>query len=459
MLDTGRLLSEQRGGGRGEPVNMSIFVTTTTILAICFLAVQVVTCSICGWRCRRRPPCAASPDAPSISLVRPLCGLESHTIQTLAASFRVDYPRFELLFCVVRSDDPVVPLVRKAMASFPSVQARLLIGDDPISDNPKLNNMVKGWREAQFDHIVFADSNLLVPPDYLSRLAATWVGAGTGLVSAPPIGSAVEDFCGELECAFLNSYEARWQYVVDSFGFGFAQGKTLFYKRSLVPGGVQALAGEPAEDAATTKVIRAAGLRIRLARPPFFQPLGKRAFAEVWSRQVRWARLRRVTFPLLFAPEILTSSLLPLLLAAGAAAAQSWPIPQTLLVYGLIWYAAELILCQACGWHVSWRFLFAILARDALIPVLWANALASRDFVWKGQALQAGQGSVSGRPDPPLIRRRAPFRPSARRSDTPRPASATDAKLLFDPFPSAARARARMVSAMRKIRRSDKPFG
>ena len=58
-------------------------------------------------------------------------------------------------------------------------------------------------------------------------------------------------------------------------------------------GGVRALAAELAEDAASTKIVRAAGLRVRLVDNPFQQPLGRRTLKEVWRRQTRWARLRR----------------------------------------------------------------------------------------------------------------------------------------------------------------------
>ena len=292
------------------------------------------------------------------------------------------------------------------------------------------------------------------------------------------------DFWGELECAFLNPYEARWQYVVDSFGFGFAQGKTLFYRRSLVPGGVEALACEPAEDAATTKILRAAGLRIRLARPPFFQPLGRRTFAEVWSRQVRWARLRRVTFPLLFAPEILTSAFGPAALAAAAASALSWPVLPVFFGYLLVWCASELLLSAVCGWPLTWRSPLAIVARDALIPILWGTAFAGRGFVWKGQPLQAGEHPAPGRPDPSIgerldafalaksrfaksrfaksrfaknrfAKRRVAKHPLVkRRSGVSRLAVSTYVG-LFKRLPSADRARAKMASALRKLRKSD----
>ena len=122
-------------------------------------------------------------------------------------------------------------LVRSLIAEHPHVPARLLIGDERISANPKLNNVLKGWRAAANDRIVMADSNVLMPRDYLQRLLAAW-RPDTGMVSAPPIGSHPRGFWAQIECVFLNTYQARWQYTADTIGLGFAQGKTLFYRRS-----------------------------------------------------------------------------------------------------------------------------------------------------------------------------------------------------------------------------------
>src|SRR5581483_262871 len=177
----------------------------------------------------------------------------------------------------------------------------------------KLNNLVKGWRETKSEWVIFADSNVLMPPDYVQRLLNGW-RAGTGILCSPPIGCRAHGLGAELECAFLNTYQARWQYAADSAGYGFAQGKTMLMRRRVLAraGGIHALAEEIAEDAAATKIVRRLGLDARLVDAPFGQPLGARTLKQVWDRQTRWARLRRITFPVFFAAEILTGSLLPL---------------------------------------------------------------------------------------------------------------------------------------------------
>src|ERR1700745_2067014 len=141
------------------------------------------------------------------------------------------------------------------------------------------------------------DRNFLMPRDYIEPLLAAW-RADTGVVSSPPAGGRPQGFWAELECAFLNTYQLRWQYTSAAIGLGFAQGKSILYRRSQIDeaGGIRLLAAEAAEDAATTKVVRDLGLRVRLVDAPFEQPLGYRSAGEVWARQLRWAKLRQGSF-------------------------------------------------------------------------------------------------------------------------------------------------------------------
>ena len=61
-----------------------------------------------------------------------------------ASTFQLDYPDYEILFCVAAAKDAVVPLVTTLMAAHPGASARLLVGDDRVSPNPKLNNVRQG---------------------------------------------------------------------------------------------------------------------------------------------------------------------------------------------------------------------------------------------------------------------------------------------------------------------------
>jgi ceramide glucosyltransferase len=374
-------------------------MTTLTILAgsFCALAIILHCTSIIIVIARHRKPegCVDSLEPPEgVTIVRPVCGIENFSHETLASAFHLDYPNYEIIFCAAHGGDPVLPLVRRLIAAHPNVPARVLVGNDHISANPKLNNAVKGWEAARHERIVMADSNVLMPRDYVRQLLCAW-GPNTGLVCSPPIGCAPDGAWAELECAFLNSYQARWQCFADSMGIGFAQGKTMLWRREILErgGGIRALASEIAEDAASTKLVRRQGLRVRLVNRPFEQPLGHRTVKEVWRRQLRWARLRRDTFKLFFAVEIFAGAIPPLLACAVFAATMGWPIMNVLGAFAFAWYLAEAVLAHEVGWHLSLRAVALCMLRDLVLPALWFAAWIGNEFVWRGNVMRVAHRS------------------------------------------------------------------
>ncbi|WP_418291989.1 ceramide glucosyltransferase [Methylobacterium durans] len=363
-------------------------IATLAVLALCALVtlVNLASLIVAAHRIGAVRTGSTIPAGAPVSLVRPVCGLETFSEEMLTRGFRLDYPAYELIFCVADAGDPILPLLHRLIAAHPSVPARIIVGDERVSDNPKLNNCVRGWEAARHEWVVLADSNVLMPPDYLQRLQAAW-RPDTGLVCSTPVGARPDSFPAEVECAFLNTLQARWQYAGEALGLGFAQGKSMLWHRPFLEarGGIRALAAEIAEDAAATKLVRVAGRRVHLVAAPFEQPLGRRSLREVWARQIRWARLRRVTFPLFFAPEIGTGALLPL--GLGAAAVEGAPAHLALLAMAALWYGAEFRLAARAGWHRSPRLVLAFLVRDAMLPALWAAAWMRSAIVWRGNAM------------------------------------------------------------------------
>ena len=180
-------------GARLKAGTMTAPILALAIFCIIAISSQIVSVLIAILRLwpNSRGEAALTQHFPPVSLVRPLCGLDNYAADTLGSTFALDYPHYEILFCVAAASDPAVPLVRELIAAHESTKARLLIGDDRVSSNPKLNNVVKGWRAARHDWIVLADSNVLMPPGYLRQLFRSW-RANTGLVAAPPVGGCAQ---------------------------------------------------------------------------------------------------------------------------------------------------------------------------------------------------------------------------------------------------------------------------
>jgi len=357
--------------------------------AVACLVIQVVTCIVVACRYLWHPKGGVhNLRQQGVTVLRPVAGLEKNLERTLRSAFELDHPKIEVIFCVASADDPVVPLVKQIRAEYADISSLLLVGDEPVSFNPKLNNLVKGWKAARYDWIIMADSNLLLPKDYIARLFDRWK-RNTGLVASPPVGTDPENFAADLEAAFLNSYQARWQLFSDTVGKGFAQGKTMLWRYDVLAhaGGINALAEELAEDAAATKIVRRQGLKVNLTAMPFTMPLGVREFRQVWDRQTRWAKLRRDSFPLFFYPEIFSGSFVPFgcMLAAVLLGAVSFAV---FISFIFTWYAVEFLVIIMVGWPVSVRHLKAVLLRDILLPALWFSAFGKKNYQWQGHKIE-----------------------------------------------------------------------
>jgi ceramide glucosyltransferase len=364
------------------------------LLAGALALLHLATCLAVGLRLRKAacdPPVPAQ--RPPVTLLRPVCGIENAIEETLRSGFELDYADYEIVFCAASEVDPVLPLLRRLIAEHPHVEARILIGDERTSPNPKLDNAAKGWRAAKWDFVLMADSNIRLPRDYIERLLARW-HEGMGLVSAPGIGSDPEGFAGELECAFLDTHQARWLYAAEILGSGYAQGKTLLMRRSDLEeaGGFAALSEEIAEDSAARKAMLRIGKDVRLAFMNVPHPVGRRRFAEVWSRQTRWARLRRAAFPGHYSSEILTGVLPPLALLALLGLHPGW-----LVAFLALWYGAEAGLARAAGWPLSWRSPLAWAMRDALLPAIWIAGWVRGRYVWRGNAVDMANRRIEAR--------------------------------------------------------------
>jgi cellulose synthase/poly-beta-1,6-N-acetylglucosamine synthase-like glycosyltransferase len=65
---------------------------------------------------------------PSVSILRPLKGLDINLRENLLSAFTQNYPSYEIIFSVAKEDDPAVHVVKELMNGHPEVDTRLIIG-------------------------------------------------------------------------------------------------------------------------------------------------------------------------------------------------------------------------------------------------------------------------------------------------------------------------------------------
>lgn len=130
--------------------------------------------------------------APHVTVIRPVKGLEPHLYECLAATFRQDYPadRLTIYFCVDSRGDPAYPTLEKLVADFPHADARIYIEEEdpllqsgssyPLGPNPKIRNMSRAYREAKGDIVWIIDCNVWVGKGVCGRMVDKLCGFGSG---------------------------------------------------------------------------------------------------------------------------------------------------------------------------------------------------------------------------------------------------------------------------------------
>ncbi|KAG0676610.1 hypothetical protein C6P42_001184, partial [Pichia californica] len=112
----------------------------------------------------------------SVTILRPLKGVDSNMICCLESSFQQEYPinKLEIIFCVQSETDPAIPMVKQLIQKYKNIDSKLMIDEnqnklDFFGSNPKVNNLHKGYKAAKYDILWVLDSNIYTDPHTLKR--------------------------------------------------------------------------------------------------------------------------------------------------------------------------------------------------------------------------------------------------------------------------------------------------
>ena len=212
-------------------------VILTTALAV-LLTGSLVYCVLIVIATRRflSATLPAPGDKPPISVLKPLCGHDDGLEENLRSFMTQDYPGYEVLFGVHRSDDPAVAVAEKIIAELSGrIRARLVItGESPIP-NAKAFSLNRLVREARYDVLVMSDSDVRVTPTLLSHLAQEFQDDHIGLISCPYRAVAGKSLWSRLEAIGMNTELLGGVMVARMIeGMRFALGCTVAVRRSVL---------------------------------------------------------------------------------------------------------------------------------------------------------------------------------------------------------------------------------
>ncbi|MBF2067527.1 MAG: bacteriohopanetetrol glucosamine biosynthesis glycosyltransferase HpnI [Calothrix sp. C42_A2020_038] len=328
---------------------------------------------------------------PSVTILKPLCGLDTNTYDNLASFCRQNYPNYQIVFSVRDSQDAVIDIVKQIISDFPNLDIDFIQCDRVIGANLKISNLANAITVAKHDILILADSDIRVGSDYLQRIIQPFknqeIGVVTCLYRSLPQGwiTLIETISQTTE---FNAEVLVSNQLAGSINYAF--GATIVIRKQVLSaiGGFEALADYLADDFQLGNLPFKAGYKIVLSNYIVEHELKETSLKDAIEQKIRWARCIRFSRPWGYKGLIFTHgiafSLLLLIITSGAKIA--WTMFFTTWTIRLI-----------MGWLIGVRFTQDLSAKKYcwMIPlcdlcgfVIWCCGFLGNTVEWRGQRFQ-----------------------------------------------------------------------
>ncbi len=337
----------------------------------------------------------------SVSVIVPVRGLDENmsTIIAKLASQRVR-GRLEIIFCVERGDDPVVPVIRRVARSRPPDAIQLVISGPRGSSLGKSHNLSAGVRAARGEWLVFMDSDVTLPHQtYLDAFVRALGHDPIGLVTCFPAYREANTIPAALLATSINNdllgyfaVQATWS------DLRLANGSCMAIRRDVLDaiGGLARIQRSLLMDSILARQVADAGYDVHIHPQP--APVIRREVSarEWWRQSHRW--------------QVAMSRVLPWPLYAGFCWMRSGFVLSLLYAaaYGVTWLSLGVVAAALMARLMSSGAINVLYLKDPrflgrlwLLPVVEVvnavsslYALVNRHVVWRDVRYTVGVGGA-----------------------------------------------------------------
>ena len=355
------------------------------LLALAGCAYGLVAAALAG-RFVRRPAPVLTGAAPSVTILKPLCGMEPNLYENLETFCRQTYPgAVQIVFGVQNAADPAIPVVHRLVKAYPALRLDLVVDARQHGSNRKVSNLVNMSAEIAHDVVVLADSDMVVKPDYLARVVAELSQPGvngvTCLYHGVPAHRGIWAHLSALaiDVQFLPN-------VVMGTALGLAKpcfGSTIAFTAQALAeiGGFIAFRDDLADDYAIGEALRAGGGIVAIPTFTIGHTCVDTDLSGLWSHELRWNRTIRNVDPAGYAGSLVTHAFPLALIGALIPGAGG-----TGLAVAAFALACRIVLCvrleRAFGLASHPYWLLPI--RDILSFMNFTWSFVSGAVTWKG---------------------------------------------------------------------------
>ena len=352
---------------------------------------------------RHRPYPAEPASYPSLSIIRPIKGLDSGVEENLRAAFDHGYRGdVETLFVFDDDDEPILPMVEKVIAEKkavnPSLQARVIFsGQPPANRTGKLNAMIHGLEASRGELIAFVDSDIRQDRDDLPVLVATLLADDKAGSAFPTVISTQPPrTVGDVGYALMINglYEPAALATAHQLGgaLPFIMGHIMVFRREAIQaiGGLESAEGQLVDDMFIGRRLNEFGYLNKISPKPaaiIQQDLSLHDFVQIL---IRWIAFSMSGLPLLTCklPHWLTGMAFWLGFIASLTGLGAGNLPLAL-------YAACAPLSVAATINdlhqrmaqgkLPWKYAWGSLVIWLAAPLIYFQIWTRREINWRGR--------------------------------------------------------------------------
>jgi ceramide glucosyltransferase len=341
-----------------------------------------------SWRYFRQP--VAEPDGsftPPVSILKPIRGLDPDARKNLASFCRLDYPEYEIVFCVDPDDEAVLAVLRNLTTDFPECRIRVLYGSGRVATNDKVAKLARLVNDAAHEMAVISDSDVRVRPDYLRQLVAPLRDPKVGAVTCFYVPTELTTLTDHLQSVgMMSDFYAGILVAWQLDGVKFALGPTIATTRERLAGfgGYAELENRPADDLLVGRLIAEQGFEVVLLRYSIETVCDYGSLSDLLHKRLRWIVVMRHMRPWGHLGLLLTQGL-PWSLAAFAVH------PSAAVALGYL--GGYMLLRVAMTWMIGihglrqpglWKQMLLIPVWDAVAFAIWLTSFGRNSIRWRG---------------------------------------------------------------------------
>jgi ceramide glucosyltransferase len=343
-----------------------------------------------SWRYFRQTAEVSSPDGsftPPVSILKPIRGLDPDASENLASFCRLDYPEYEVVFCVDPEDAAVLAVLAKLTADFPKCNIRVLYGSGRVATNDKVAKLARLVSDAAHEVVVISDSDVRVRPDYLRQVVAPLRDPRVGAVTPFYVPTELTTLTDHLQSVgMMSDFYAGVLVAWQLDGVKFALGPTIATTRARLDGfgGYPELENRPADDLLVGRLIAEQGVEVVLLRYSIETVCDYGSIGDLLHKRLRWIVVMRHMRPWghfgLLLTQGLPWSLVAVAVHSSAAVAIGYLGGYFALRMAMTW----IIGIHGLHQRGLWKQMPLIPVWDGVAFAIWLASFGRNSIRWRG---------------------------------------------------------------------------